>query len=285
MIGFYNVIKPTGVSSGYVVNKIKYITKSKVGHLGTLDPLATGVLPVAVGKATKLFDYFLKKDKRYFALTKFGVLTTTLDSEGEVIKNIDKTVLLKDVQNICKSFIGETLQYPPLFSARKKDGVRGYEAGLNGIDLKLEPKKVQIYSLSAKKWHQNNVFAINIHCSAGTYVRSIIRDIAEKLGTVATTVAIIRTSSGMFNLDSAVTIEEIEQNKEKCLLKINELLNLKEIVLSKSEAKNLLNGKSIKTKLKDGEYLTTYLNEEFSLVNAKNGSMTNKIYFYDKEII
>lgn len=285
MIGFYNVIKPTGVSSGFVVNKIKYITKSKVGHLGTLDPLATGVLPVAVGKATKLFDYFLKKDKRYFALAKFGVLTTTLDSEGEVIKNIDKTVLLKDVQNVCKNFIGETLQYPPLFSARKKDGVRGYEAGLNGIDLKLEPKKVQIYSLSAKKWYQNNVFAINIHCSAGTYVRSIIRDIAEKLGTVATTVAIIRTSSGMFNLDNAVTIEEIEQNKEKCLLKINELLNLKEIVLSKSEAKNLVNGKSIKTKLKDGEYLTIYLNEEFSLVNAKNGSMTNKIYFYDKEII
>jgi tRNA pseudouridine55 synthase len=147
VLGFYNVIKPTGVSSGYVVNKVKWLTKEKVGHLGTLDPLASGVLPIAVGKATRFFDYFLNKDKVYFALMKVGYLTDTLDSEGEIVEVKKKTISEGDVQKVASSFVGESLQVPPLYSARQVNGVRGYQAALKNKDIVLESKKVYIYSI------------------------------------------------------------------------------------------------------------------------------------------
>ncbi len=283
MIGFFNVIKPAGVSSGYVVNRIKHITKEKVGHLGTLDPLASGVLPIAVGKATRLFDYFLKKDKTYFALARFGVLTNTLDGEGKIIAKDDVKITLKQVQKEAEKLIGETLQKPPLFSARQKDGVRGYEAAVIGKQIELEPKKVQIYSIFVKKWHQNNVFLLKIHCSAGTYVRSIIRDIGVSIGTVATTVAIVRTQSGAFTLNEAVTIEDIEKDAINHLIKINDVLKLPAIELKDFQAKALEEGKSIKITFAEGDYLTYLNGKEFSLAQVKEGQLKNKIYFYDKE--
>ena len=146
MLGFYNVIKPTGVSSSYVVNKIKWLTKEKVGHLGTLDPLASGVLPISVGKATRFFDYFLNKDKVYFALMKVGYLTDTLDSEGKIVSVKHKKISVEDVRQASLAFLGESLQVPPLYSARSVNGVRGYQAALKNQDIKLEPKKVNIYS-------------------------------------------------------------------------------------------------------------------------------------------
>lgn len=278
MIGFYNILKPTGVSSGFVVNKIKRITNEKVGHLGTLDPSASGVLSIAVGKATKFFDYFLNKDKEYVALAKFGVLTNTLDSDGEILKREDVQVSLEDIKKVLPSLCGKVDQIPPIFSSKNVNGERAYDLARQGKQVVLEPKKVQIYSIKAEKLTQNNLFRIKIHCSSGTYVRSIIRDIAEKIGTVATTVCIIRTCSGKFEISNSITLDELAENPEKHLIKINSILNLPEIELSLLQAKDLFSGKEIMLDRDDGEYLSFYQGEEFSVLKIENKKATNKIF-------
>lgn len=278
MIGFYNILKPTGVSSGFVVNKIKRITNEKVGHLGTLDPSASGVLSIAVGKATKFFDYFLNKDKEYVALAKFGVLTNTLDSDGEILKSEDVQVSLEDIKKVLPSLCGKIDQIPPIFSSKNVNGERAYDLARQGKQVVLEPKKVQIYSIKAEKLTQNNLFRIKIHCSSGTYVRSIIRDIAEKIGTVATTVCIIRTCSGKFEIGDSITLDELAENPEKHLIKINSILNLPEIELSLLQAKDLFSGKEIMLDRDDGEYLSFYQGEEFSVLKIENKKATNKIF-------
>lgn len=278
MIGFYNILKPTGVSSGFVVNKIKRITNEKVGHLGTLDPSASGVLSIAVGKATKFFDYFLNKDKEYVALAKFGVLTNTLDSDGEILKREDVQVSLEDIKKVLPSLCGNVDQIPPIFSSKNVNGERAYDLARQGKQVVLEPKKVQIYSIKAEKLAQNNLFRIKIHCSSGTYVRSIIRDIAEKIGTVATTVCIIRTCSGKFEISDSITLDELAENPEKHLIKINSILNLPEIELSLLQAKDLFSGKEIMLDRDDGEYLSFYQGEEFSVLKIENKKATNKIF-------
>lgn len=278
MIGFYNILKPTGVSSGFVVNKIKRITNEKVGHIGTLDPSASGVLSIAVGKATKFFDYFLNKDKEYVALAKFGVLTNTLDSDGEILKREDVQVSLEDIKKVLPSLCGKIDQIPPIFSSKNVNGERAYDLARQGKQVVLEPKKVQIYSIKAEKLTQNNLFRIKIHCSSGTYVRSIIRDIAEKIGTVATTVCIIRTCSGKFEISDSITLDELAENPEKHLIKINSILNLPEIELSLLQAKDLFSGKEIMLDRDDGEYLSFYQGEEFSVLKIENKKATNKIF-------
>lgn len=284
MLGFYNVIKPTGVSSGYVVNKIKWLTKEKVGHLGTLDPLASGVLPVAVGKATRFFDYFLNKDKVYFALMKVGYLTDTLDSEGKVVDAKYKLLSEGEVQSVANSLVGESMQVPPIYSARSVNGVRGYQAAIQNKEIVLESKKVNIFSIDVKKWHQEDVFALTIHCSSGTYVRSIIRDIAEKLETVASTVAIIRLKSGAFEINKTVTLEELEKDLDSGLVKVNEILNKPIINLTKEQAFSIASGKKIKIGDLSGEFLLCYDSKEFCFANLINGEFLNKIYLYEGEI-
>ena len=146
MQGFYNIIKPTGISSAGVVSKIKKITKQKrVGHLGTLDPSASGVLTVAVGKATRFFDYFLKKDKVYFAIAEFGVKTDTLDSEGNILEKDTVNVNKKDVENQLHNFIGEIEQIPPIYSAININGKRAYELARSGQEVEIPKRKIKIY--------------------------------------------------------------------------------------------------------------------------------------------
>lgn len=278
MIGFYNVLKPTGVSSGFVVNKIKRITNEKVGHLGTLDPSASGVLSIAVGKATKFFDLFLGKDKEYVALAKFGVLTDTLDSDGQVLKRENVNISLSEIENVLPFLCGEIDQIPPIFSSKNINGERAYDLARRGENVVLSPKKVQIYSIKVEKTKQNNLFRLKIHCSSGTYVRSIVRDIANRLGTEATTVCIIRTRSGKFDIHDSVTIDDIAENPEGHIIKINSILNLPEINLSLSEAKDLFSGKEILTDKDDGEYLSFYNDEEFSVLKVENKKAINKIF-------
>lgn len=284
MIGFYNIIKPTGVSSGLIVNKIKRLTKEKVGHLGTLDPAASGVLPIAVGKATRFFDYFLNKDKEYIALAKFGVETDTLDSEGEILKRKRvKNLSLEDVQKSADIIKQKNDQMPPLYSSKSVNGIRAYDAARRNIEIELKPKKVQIYDIFVEKTDMKDLFKLKIHCSSGTYVRSIVRDIAYNLGLVATTVCIIRTGSGKFRIENAQTYESIECAKETSLIRINDVLRMKEIKLNQSQAKALSDGKTIEYLAEDGEYLCFYNNEEFSVVDCLNNKIKSKIYLYSKE--
>ena len=150
--GFVNIIKPTGESSSNVVCKVKKILGTKkVGHLGTLDPAASGVLPLAVGKATKFFDYFLTKDKEYVALVEFGKSTSTLDAYGEVIENNNKLIDEMELKSILPKFVGDIDQTPPKFSAIKINGKRAYELARENANFEIKPRKITIYSITLIK--------------------------------------------------------------------------------------------------------------------------------------
>ncbi len=256
MVGFYNIIKPTGLSSAQAVAKVKKITSQKCGHLGTLDTAASGVLPVAVGKATKLFDWFLNKDKTYFAIGLFGVLTDTLDSEGVVINRQFVDVKKTQIDKVLSKFCGKITQYPPIYSAININGQRAYDLAREGKTIDLPPREVNIYSLICKQLDKN-LFSFNIHCSAGTYVRSLILDIAKEIGTFATTVCIIRTDSGGFNLPNATTLEDLQNGKGK-LIKVDEVVNLPKIELDQSQKNKLINGQIISVDFNQGKVLCVY---------------------------
>lgn len=211
--GFINVIKPTGMTSSDVVCKVKKILGvKKIGHLGTLDPAASGVLPLAFGKATKFFDYFLKKDKVYIADVKFGVLTDTLDSFGQIIEKNEKLVQIEEIENVITGFIGSIQQIPPKYSAIKINGKKACDIARAGNEFELKPREINIYSIDLLSQLNENVFRFKVHCSAGTYIRTLFNDIAIRLQTVATTPVIIRVKSGAFEIDDAVLIDEISDS-------------------------------------------------------------------------
>ena len=212
--GFVNIIKQTGESSSNVVCKLKKkLGKAKTGHLGTLDPAASGVLPIAFGKATKFFDYFLKKDKEYVAVVKFGVETDTLDSFGQIINLDGKRVSEVEIQAVLHEFIGRISQTPPKYSAIKIDGKKACDLAREGKDVEIKSREIEIYDIRLMDKLDDNVFRFKVHCSAGTYIRTLFSDIAKRLGTISTTTVIIRTKSGSFKIDDAITLKELEQSK------------------------------------------------------------------------
>lgn len=250
--GIINVNKPSGVTSFTVVNKIKKILGTKkVGHLGTLDPLASGVLPVAVNKATKLFDYYLKKEKEYIAEFEFSYETTTLDAEGEIINKNEKIISTSDLIKVIPLLVGEINQVPPAFSAKKVNGVRSYDLARNGQSVELKPSKVFIKNIEILEEIKQNKFKLKINCGAGTYVRSIGRDLAKMLDTYATMTSLIRTKSGEFNIENSLTIEQIEILKEKAIKEID--LGFPKITLDETGLFKLSNGVLINYK-SDGCY-------------------------------
>ena len=254
MTGFYNINKPTGANSTRMVSLIKRTTGKKCGHLGTLDPMAAGVLPVAVGKATKLFDWFLNKDKKYFAIGLFGTLTDTLDAEGKTLVSEDVNIQKNQIDNVIHKFKGEICQTPPQYSSICINGKRAYELARDGQNIDLPSRKITVHNLECTKQISKNLFAFNIHCSAGTYVRSLILDIAKELNTVATTVCIIRTASGAFEIDKAYTPEQIESNQAR-LVPIDEVINLPNLSFNNDNAIRLLNGQTLIYHCENGEYL------------------------------
>ena len=285
MIGFINCYKPQGVSSAYVVNKIKKATKTKCGHLGTLDPNATGVLPIALGKATRFFDYFLKKDKVYKAICEFGILTTTLDPEGEVVKNEEVDVSFEQIQEHIGKFIGKIMQIPPLYSAKSIGGKRAYEYAKQNIDITLEPRKVEIFEFKCLKKLKKNTYEFLIHCSAGTYVRSLLLDLATAIGTVGTTIAIDRQKSGIFEIDKAVALDDIVLNPNKYIMSVEEVLPDKKVVnVDYSKFKALVDGKTISAdNVQDLEVLIKYDGKIVCLAELNNGRLKSKIHLYMEE--
>lgn len=286
--GFVNIIKPTGMTSSDVVCKVKKILHmKKVGHLGTLDPAASGVLPVAVGKATKFFDYFLSKDKKYTAVVKFGISTDTLDSFGNITKiennvNIDKNKIL----SVLNSFIGEIEQYPPKFSALKIGGKKAYELARDGVEFELKPRKISIFDIRLREKINDNTFIFDVHCSAGTYIRTLFADIAEKMGTIAFVPVIIRTKSGAFEMKKAMTLEEFE--KSKTILKIEDIFSDFEIVeIGENLAKKVLNGVALlseeinKENVLTKPFLIKYNNEIVGLYENQKGKIKPIAFVYD----
>ena len=209
--GLVVIDKPSGLSSFLAVNITKRSLKvQKAGHMGTLDPLASGVLVVGVGKGTKMFDHFLGHEKSYYAEYEFGYETDTLDLEGKVVKQNQCDISEEDIEKILPVFKGKILQMPPVYSAKKIDGKKACDLARSGQEVVLQPKEVEVFELELVKNLGKNKFGFNIRCSSGFYVRALGRDLAQNLGTFATTTLIRRTECCGFSLDNAQKFEEIK---------------------------------------------------------------------------
>ena len=207
----YNIYKPKDYSSFSIVKKIKYITKEKVGHSGTLDPFADGVLVLGVGKSTKKLSDIIQYDKTYEGVVKLGIQTDSMDLTGKVVAEKSIPDISSKMLNKCaQSFIGELLQRTPMFSARKIDGVRLYKLARKNISIKTNPKLVTIKNLKIELIDQSNL-RIVVECSSGTYIRVLAEDIAQNLGTVGHLTSLTRLSVGEYSLSESLTVENFEE--------------------------------------------------------------------------
>ncbi len=211
--GIININKPAGLTSHDVVAVIRKIFRgSKVGHTGTLDPLATGVLPICIGKATKLADVLTSKDKTYRTKMLLGVDTDTYDITGKILNAAVVDVDEIYIKERIKRFVGKQMQKPPMFSAIKKEGKKLYEYAREGITVEVEPREIEIFSIENIKVDlEKREVTMDVHCTKGTYIRSLIHDIGEKLGTYATMTELTRLKSGQFSIKDAVELSEYIQ--------------------------------------------------------------------------
>jgi len=207
----YNIYKPKDYSSFSIVKKIKYITKEKVGHSGTLDPFADGVLVLGVGKSTKKLSDIIQYDKTYEGVVKLGIQTDSMDLTGKVVAEKSIPDISSKMLNKCaQSFTGELLQRTPMFSARKIDGVRLYKLARKNISIKTNPKLVTIKNLKIELIDQSSLRII-VECSSGTYIRVLAEDIAQYLGTVGHLTSLTRLSVGEYSLSESLTVENFEE--------------------------------------------------------------------------
>ena len=246
MNGVINIYKNTGMTSFDVVAMVRRVAKmKKVGHTGTLDPAASGVLPVCLGKATKIIDYIMENKKVYRVNLKLGMVTDTYDLEGEVLREKDASHITKDeILNCINSFVGTIDQVPPMYSALKQNGVRLYELARQGIEVHREARKVTIYSIENIKIESNDNIQMDVCCSKGTYIRSLCCDIGEKLNDGATMTALERIQNGPFTKEEAINIEDLtEELLEKHIISIEKALDsFEKITVNEKFGKLLRNG-------------------------------------------
>lgn len=266
--GFYCVDKPSGTVSSAVVNKLKWLTGLPAGHMGTLDPLASGVLPVGVGNATRLFDYFLEKEKRYVAEFTFGVSSDTLDSTGELVYG-GRVPGEREIESVLPALVGDVWQTPPKYSAKNVNGKRGYELARAGVEFELAPKKVKISSVAllGKSETTENAYRMEIVCGGGTYIRSIGRDLAEKLGTNAVMSGLRRTKSGFFTIENALPFDVFlsdpsPEEMQRYLIPTERTLPLATLSLS-GKWERIFNGVAVETDAADGLYKLYRADGEF----------------------
>ena len=248
MFGFLNVYKPKGITSHDVVSALRRITKVKqIGHTGTLDPFAEGVLPICIGKATRLIEY-LDDDKAYTGTIQLGSSTTTYDLEGEEVNFSDKKVTFNEIEAALDKFRGEIEQLPPIYSAIKVNGKKLYEYAREGKEVKIEPRGVNISNLQILNFYpETRQLELHIECSKGTYIRSIANDLGEELGTYGHLVKLVRVKAGMFEVNNAVSLEHIQtkEDVEKLLIAPLTKLNYMTYELNKNELVKVSNGTAI----------------------------------------
>lgn len=267
MDGIIIVNKEKNWTSNDVVQKIKGIFHEKVGHTGTLDPLATGVIPVLVGKGTLLSIYLINHDKEYIATIKLGEKTSTGDSEGEILeqKNVDDTILDEAfVKSTFKKFEGKITQIPPIYSAIKVNGKKLYEYARKGQSIEIPSRNIEIYNIelvSISKLEKEIIF--KVHCSKGTYIRTLCEDIAKELGTVGFMKELQRIKVGDFSIENSLTISELD-NKEKVdnnFITIEKFFaNKEKMELDSANLKKFINGVKIKVQKNDNVYKIYYQN-------------------------
>lgn len=271
--------KVKGISSFKAINQIKWnIGASKIGHAGTLDPMAEGLMVVMVNSATKFSDDLMKKDKEYYVEMELGYETDTYDTEGKKTKIYDGIIEYdeQNVRDVINSFIGIQDQIPPMYSALKVNGKKMYEMAREGIEIERKPRRVEIYSIRDITI-KGQMITFYVEVSSGTYIRSLVRDIGEELSFWATMTKLIRTKIDKFSLENTFLFEEIEKldNKEELIIDIESLFDYEQITLSKNELLKLSNG------------MTTIL--ELSKYGISNvGDLTNKklkVYSSNNEFV
>ncbi len=227
----------------------KALSTKKIGHCGTLDPNATGVLPLLVGNATKAQDIIPNHDKSYVAAFKLGLTSDTLDIWGEVAEENGDDVTKEELEKAMENFVGEIMQVPPMFSAIQKDGVRLYELARKGIEVEREARSITIYSLELLEFDEKTQSGtLSVSCSKGTYIRSLIADIAVSLGTNAVMTSLVRTSACSFTLSDAITLDELKVMAqsgeiENKLMSIESLfVNYRELFVSDKQSVRFYNG-------------------------------------------
>lgn len=270
MNGVLNIFKPKGMSSFDAVRVVKKVAGTgKVGHTGTLDPEATGVLPICIGRATKIIDYIMDSEKVYEVTLKLGIRTTTYDLEGEVLEERDPSHLTEEeILNSINSFKGEYYQIPPMYSALKQNGVRLYELARKGIEVERKGRLINIHNLEDIKIN-NPYISMKVTCSKGTYIRSLCYDIGEKLGVFATMTQLNRAKTSVFSQEKSININELtKENINDYILSMEEALEkYDKIVVNKKYVKLLVNG----VRVADGRF-------------TKDKVINNKLYrVYDDE--
>ena len=268
MTGFVNVFKPEGVGSTKAVGRVKYLTKTPCGHMGTLDPLACGVLPVGVGNAARLFDYFLQKEKRYSARFVFGATTDTLDREGAVVR-VGRIPDAQEVEAALPAFAGEIMQTPPRFSAVSVNGRRGYALARSGAAFEPSAKRVHISSFTLTGQTAPDEFAFEIVCGGGTYIRSLARDLVAALGTQGYMSYLQRTASGPFTVQTAVPFDELTaENIASYLIPTDSVLPFP--VLEGADER-IFHGVGVSVECADGQYKLYRGGEFYGIARVEAG--------------
>ena len=274
MDGIIVINKPKGCTSHDIVYKVKKIFNEKVGHTGTLDPMAEGVLPILIGKGTLVSKYLINHDKKYIVELQLGIKTDTADSEGKIIekKEVNVELLSKSkIENILNMFVGKQEQVPPIYSAIKVNGKKLYEYARKGQKVELKPRQIEIYDIKLLEYSiDEKKIKFEVFCGKGTYIRSLCEDIATKFETVGYMKSLQRIQVGDFYIEDSITIEQLEKNignnefVEKKVITIQELFKNKDsIKLNDRKLELFLNGVRITQELKDGIYKIYNKNNDF----------------------
>jgi tRNA pseudouridine55 synthase len=282
MDGILNINKPAGKTSFAVVSMVKRLTGEKhAGHAGTLDPMATGVLPVCLGQATRLVEYLMDTTKTYRAEIELGVSTDSYDREGAVTQKCDASpVTLAQIETALNSFRGVITQIPPMYSAVKHQGKPLYELARAGIDVERKARTAKIYSLEIRDW-QNPFLTIEVTCGKGTYIRSLANDLGQALGCGATLAALQRSRCGIFDVNEAVTPEKLEEACrggywESLLYPMDSILSLWETaIVSAEKAQSIRNGALISLP----ENTNENGNRDFCRAYTWDGSLLGILHF------
>ena len=284
MFGFLNIYKPKGKTSHDVVAILRRITKVKqIGHTGTLDPFAEGVLPICIGKATRLIEY-LKDDKAYVATVQFGSATDTYDLEGETTKTSDLIPSLDEIEAKLDDFRGEIEQTPPIYSAIKVNGKKLYEYARAGEQVEVKTRKVCISELKLLEYNQETrTLELYIACSKGTYIRSIANDLGEKLGCFGHLIKLVRVQAGDFVVENAIKLEDLQtkEDVEKQLIYPLQKLNYQTYSLDEIEKEKISHGMQIfaKNNLENGIVILTYEDTLIAVAESNASKITCKKVF------
>lgn len=273
MQGFLLINKPGDITSFGVCARLRRITGEKrIGHTGTLDPMATGVLPVFIGRPTVLSSFLLCADKRYTATIQLGIATDTDDITGNVIKKATPITDMQKIKEVISGFLGEQKQLPPMYSAIKKDGVALYKLARKGEKIELEYRDVYIHSIDIlSDINENAQFSIDVVCSKGTYIRSLCRDIGEALGCYATLKELTRTKTGSFEIKDCVPLDSLNEDNiaEYILPSYAALPHLKNITVTQKQAVRFSNGGTLDLErlkyefTEDGEFVKVFCEDTF----------------------